>query len=116
MPHAPQETPKDSTIERNRREAARIRKAFRETFGSADGKFQPTEAGKIILATLHASAASHLPSFRPSTDGSYCPIAGAFRDGRRSLLLEIDIHRNQAPDTGEEDPAPKPRARRASRA
>ena len=114
MPHAPQETPSD-TIERNRREAARIRKAFRDTFGSADGKFQPTEAGRIILATLHASSASHLPSFRPSADGSYCPIAAAFRDGRKSLLLEIDANRNVPPDTGEEDPEPKPRARRAPR-
>lgn len=100
-----------ATIERNRREAARIRKAFRDTFGSADGTFKPTEAGRIILGTLHASARAGFPSFLPSADGSYCPIAAAFRDGRKSVLLEIDGHRNHLPDTGEKDPAPKPRAR-----
>lgn len=73
-----------------RRDAAteqrdRILRAFRATFRSDDGK--------LVLDTLRASAGIGRPAFLPSPGGGHLdPYAAAFRDGRKSIVEEIESH------------------------
>jgi hypothetical protein len=86
MTHARPASPADQEAQEKARrlqqQAAEIRAAFRSTFTS--------DPGRRVLAILSSSASEDQPVFRPTgPGGSYDPLAAAFRDGRRSILLEI---------------------------
>jgi hypothetical protein len=67
-------------------ERTRIIAAFRRLFS--------TEDGQTVLSHLRRSTdtlpGSSRPAFLPAADGKYCPLSAAIRDGRRSILLEIE--------------------------
>ena len=77
------------------------------TFDSPDGK--------LVLAWLHATAATRKPAFLP---GDRDPYAAASRDGRKSLVWEIENNLDEAraargSNTGDKPAATgSPRARR----
>jgi hypothetical protein len=63
--------------------------------------------GGIILQWLHSTASTGKPRFRPG-DG-YDPNRAAYRDGRASLVLEIEANLRDANAThGAADPTSKP--------
>jgi|GEM_PF-5737268 len=63
-------------------QAAEIRAAYREVFD--------TTAGSLVLGLLSAACRERQPSFLPTgPGGTYDTHAAAFRDGRKSLLLDI---------------------------
>lgn len=63
-------------------------------------------AGKSTLAWLHSTAATRKPAFVP---GDRDPNAAAFRDGRKSLVWEIEANLEQArADYGKSEPTHKP--------
>ena len=65
-------------------------------------------AGKSTLAWLHATAATRKPAF---IAGDRDPNAAAFRDGRKSIIWEIEANLEQArADYGKANPAGKPEA------
>lgn len=71
-------------------------------------------AGKSVLGWLHATAATRKPAFVP---GDRDPNAAAFRDGRKSLVWEIEANLEQArADYGKADPSHKPTATGGTRA
>ena len=90
-PHARQkETRRDADGERSR-----ILAAFRATF--------TTDHGELVLAILRASAGCGKPSFLPAPGGGpFDPLAAAYRDGRKSILDEIQSHLDTPEDAGPE--------------
>ncbi|MDB6077350.1 MAG: hypothetical protein JWO82_1097 [Akkermansiaceae bacterium] len=48
------------------------------------------EAGRRVLGLLHAAAATNSPCFLPGKGGVFDTHAAAFRDGRRSVILDIE--------------------------
>lgn len=98
MTHAPQTNPQEDPEQQR----LAILRAFRATF--------TTEAGTRTLDHLRAATdtlpGKQRPVFLPSADGKYCPLTAAFRDGRRSLILEIEA----ILATPEDAPAIKPPA------
>jgi hypothetical protein len=54
-------------------------------FGSPDGA--------AVLAWLHSTAATRKPAFRDGPAGSHLdPYAASFRDGRKSIVWEIEAN------------------------
>lgn len=86
-------TPKDNAQEN----AARLKQQRKDLLASIRRTFD-TPDGKRTLAWLHASATTGSPAFQPGRDGNFCPIAAAFRNGRQSVLLEIDKNLAEAVD------------------
>lgn len=89
---------------------ARERKDFlcslAATFDSPDGQ--------RILAWLHFTAATRKPAFLP---GDRDPYAAASRDGRKSLVWEIEANLEEArASVGASDPSHKPTTSGAPRA
>lgn len=83
---------------RQQQQAASIRAAFRACFSS--------DPGRTVLDILAASAHEDSPVFRPTgPGGSYDTHAAAFRDGRRSILLEIRAHLRAPEDALDPVPA-----------
>ena len=74
-----------------------------------------TPDGNLVLAWLHATAGTRKPAFLP---GDRDPYAAASRDGRKSIVWEIETNLDAArasrgSDTGDKPPtAGAPRARR----
>jgi hypothetical protein len=103
MNHAPQKT--DQALA-----AARIALLadFRATF--------TTEHGTRALAHLRASAGIGRPVFlSPPGGGPIDPLAAAFRDGRHSILHEIQALLDEPEDAAPRTPQPiRPRRRRAA--
>ena len=96
---------KEVAAEKNRNAGRQLRQSFRHIFGTyQDGSFTDSspDAARVI-ACLRSTAGSNSPSFLPTATGSYCPIAAAFRDGRKSILLEIAANSQpeRDPNTGE---------------
>lgn len=89
MHHGQKQPESDHVVaERNR-----ILAAFRTCFNS--------DAGRIVLTTLRASAGCGKPSFLPPAGGGTIdPFAAAFRDGRKSILDEIAGHLAVPEDAG----------------
>jgi hypothetical protein len=90
--------------EKNAQARADFLGSLLRTFESADGK--------LVLAWLHATAATKQPCFIP---GDRDPHAAAQRDGRKSLVWEIEANLEHArAGTGAERPKATgaPRARR----
>ena len=80
---------------------AQVRQEFfdtlRRVFDSPDGT--------SILAWLHSAAATRKPSFLPGGNGAaYDPIAAAIRDGRKSIVLEIEENLQAARRSGDAKP------------
>jgi hypothetical protein len=71
--------------------------------------------GNAVLAWLHSAAATRKPAFVP---GDRDPNAAAFRDGRKSLVWEIEANLDQARTdygksaTGDKPPVAGARARK----
>jgi hypothetical protein len=71
-------------------------------------------AGKSVLAWLHATAATRKPCFVP---GDRDPYAAASRDGRKSIVWEIEANLEQArADYGKTPGTDKPPATGGTRA
>lgn len=71
---------------------------YRATFG--------TDAGKRALAHLRDAAGCGRPSFLPPAGGGPVdPYAAAFRDGRKSILDEIQAHLDTPEDIAASEPA-----------
>ena len=49
-----------------------------------------SEDGKKVFADLASVFRLKMPSFLPGQDGKFDPIAGAVRDGQKSVLLHIE--------------------------
>lgn len=75
--------------------------ALRNTFGTPDGK--------LILKWLHASAATRKPAF-VAARGNLDPLAAAFRDGRKSIVWEIETNLGAAATHGADKPKTRTRA------
>jgi hypothetical protein len=106
----PQEPQENTTTPRERiaRARADLLAALRNTFDSPDGQ--------RVLAWLHTTAGTRRPAFTPGKAGTLCPLAAASRDGRASLVWEIEA--NLATARSEHGAAPtaaKPKARSTSR-
>lgn len=81
-------------------ERTRVLAAFRATFTS--------ESGRIVLAALRDSAGHGHPAFLPPAGGGPLdPYAAAFRDGRKSILDEIDANLSTPEDEAPAGPAAK---------
>ncbi|MEI7910777.1 MAG: hypothetical protein WCK77_14160 [Verrucomicrobiota bacterium] len=65
---------------------------LRATFGSP--------AGARVLAYLRQSAGHGKPAFLPTASGAICPFASASRDGRKSIIDEIDANLAIPADAG----------------
>ena len=65
---------------------------LRATFGSP--------AGARVLAYLRQSAGHGKPAFLPTASGAICPFASAARDGRKSIIDEIDANLAIREDAG----------------
>lgn len=52
--------------------------------------------GAIALQWLHATAGTRSASTQPTTTGSVDPYATHYRDGRKSLVLEIEARLTEA--------------------
>jgi hypothetical protein len=87
------EMKQESDAERLRRNLADLR----ETFGHA--------AGKRVIGLLHAAAATSSPCFLPGKGGVCDTHAAAFRDGRRSVILDIERWVKELEDAPEKGPA-----------
>jgi hypothetical protein len=107
----PQEDPTADPRQRIARARADFLAALRNTFDSPDGQH--------ILRWLHTTAGTAKPAFLPSANGApLCPLAAALRDGRRSIVHEIEANLQKARAEHGASPtpaAPKTRARRSSR-
>ncbi len=78
-------------------ERARILADFRATFTG--------ESGRSVLAVLKQSAGWGKPSFLPSANGGAIdPYAAAFRDGRKSIIDEIEANLAVAEDATPSEP------------
>ena len=88
-------TPKDNAQEN----AARIKQQRTDLLASIRRTFD-TPDGKRTLAWLHAATATGEPAFKAGRDGNFCPIAAAFRNGRQSVLLEIEQNLAEATAPG----------------
>lgn len=62
------------------------------------------EAGKRVLGLLHAAAATGSPCFLPGRGGVFDTHAAAFRDGRRSVILDIERWVRELEDQEEKEP------------
>lgn len=76
-----------------------------------------TPDGERILASLHASAGTRKPCFVATSNGvAVDPYTAAYRDGRHSILWEIEANLTEARAGGPTgptiSPASGPRARR----
>lgn len=107
MTHAPQETNHDA----HHQARLAILRSFRATF-------QP-EHGQRVLTHLHTVTdtlpGKQRPAFLPAADGKYCPITAAFRDGRRSIILEIEAILSTPEDAEPPKPPAAVKPRRAGR-
>lgn len=65
---------------------ARIISAFRRVFSTQDG----TTVLDHLRRSTDTLPGTARPAFLPAPDGKYCPLAAAIRDGRRSIVLEIE--------------------------
>jgi hypothetical protein len=82
--------------------------ALRNTFGTPDGQ--------RVLAWLHATAATRRPAFVPAAGGKPLDaIAAAYRDGRKSVVWEIEANL-EAAELPPGDPADRPPTRPRARA
>ena len=82
--------------------------ALRNTFGSPDGQ--------RVLAWLHATAATRRPAFVPAAGGKPIdPLAAAIRDGRKSIVWEIESNL-EAADLPAGDSSDRPPTRSRARA
>ena len=82
--------------------------ALRQTFDSAHGK--------LALGWLHATAATRKPAFIPGKHDTLDPLAAAFRDGRKSILWEIEANLELARRSyGDPNPSDKPKTRTGTR-
>ncbi len=88
-------TPKDNAQEnaqRLKQQRQDLLVSIRRTFDTPDGK--------RTLAWLHAATATGEPAFQAGRDGNFCPIAAAFRNGRQSVILEIEKATSEAQTLG----------------
>lgn len=80
------------------RARAAILSDYRATFG--------TDAGKRALEHLRYSAGCGRPAFLPPAGGGpFDPYAAAYRDGRKSILDEIQAHLDTPEDSQASEPA-----------
>jgi len=94
------------TKETTARARADFNAALINTFRSPDGR--------KILEWLHATAATGKPSFTPGRAGSPIdPLAAAIRDGRKSIVLEIEANLKAAESADSTNDSPTVSGRRA---
>lgn len=92
----------DEQKKKNSDTFARARAALLSDYRASFG----TDAGKRTLAHLRDSAGCGRPSFLPPPGGGPVdPYAAAFRDGRKSILDEIQAHLDTAEDNQASEPA-----------
>lgn len=83
---------------------AELLEAIRQTFDSPHGQ--------LCLAWLHATAATRKPAFIAGKGAALDPLAAAMRDGRKSLVWEIEANLEHARASyGSTDAAHKPATR-----
>jgi hypothetical protein len=88
-----------TTKEATARARADFNAALINTFRSPDGK--------RILEWLHTTAATRKPAFTPGRAGAGIdPLAAAIRDGRKSIVWEIEANLEAAESAGATNDAP----------
>jgi hypothetical protein len=63
--------------------------------------------GEIVLADLEKVFGFSAQAFQPDSQGAYCPLKAAIRDGQRSVLLHIKSVVSRATATPTHEPTTK---------
>jgi hypothetical protein len=63
--------------------------------------------GEIVLADLEKVFGFSAQAFQPDSQGAYCPLRAAIRDGQRSVLLHIKAITAKATATPTHEPQQK---------